>query len=79
MPSRSIPSAPVLIVVANNGAWQIEVQDQTVTPGKVAGTRLQFSDYAAMARSFGMHAERVEMQEQLKPDRKSPPPSSTWW
>jgi hypothetical protein len=36
--------APVLIVVANNGAWQIEVHDQTVTQGKVVGTKLQFAD-----------------------------------
>jgi acetolactate synthase I/II/III large subunit len=60
-------AAPVLIVVANNGAWQIEVHDQTVTHGKVVGTKLQFSDYAAMARAFGMHAERVEKEEQLRP------------
>src|SRR5918997_5110543 len=60
-------NAPVLIVVANNGAWQIEVHDQTVTHGKVVGTRLQFSDHAAVARAFGMHAERVETEEQLKP------------
>jgi len=59
--------APVLIVVANNGAWQIEVHDQTVTHGKVVGTRLQDADYAGMARSFGMHAERVETEEQLGP------------
>jgi len=59
--------APVLIVVANNGAWQIEVHDQTVTHGKVVGTRLQFADYAGMARSFGMHAERVETEDQLAP------------
>ncbi|CAL75594.1 Putative acetolactate synthase (Acetohydroxy-acid synthase) (ALS), TPP-requiring enzyme [Bradyrhizobium sp. ORS 278] len=59
--------APVLIVVANNGAWQIEVHDQTVTHGKVVGTKLQFADHAAMARAFGMHAERVETEEQLGP------------
>ena len=59
--------APVLIVVANNGTWQIEVHDQAVTHGKVVGTRLQFSDYAGMARSFGMHGERVETQDQLQP------------
>jgi acetolactate synthase-1/2/3 large subunit len=59
--------APVLIVVANNGAWQIEVHDQTVTHGKVVGTRLQFSDHAAMARAFGMHGERVETEDQLRP------------
>jgi acetolactate synthase-1/2/3 large subunit len=59
--------APVLIVVANNGAWQIEVHDQTVTHGKVVGTRLQSSDHAAMARAFGMHGERVETEAQLRP------------
>ncbi len=57
--------APVLIVVANNGAWQIEVHDQTDTHGKVVGTRLQVSDYAQMARAFGMHAERVENENDL--------------
>jgi thiamine pyrophosphate-dependent acetolactate synthase large subunit-like protein len=57
--------APVLIVVANNGAWQIEVHDQQQTHGKVVGTRLSFADYAAMARAFGMHAERVERAEDL--------------
>lgn len=59
--------APVLIVVANNAAWQIEVHDQTVTHGKVVGTRLQSSDHAAMARAFGMHGERVDTEEQLRP------------
>jgi acetolactate synthase I/II/III large subunit len=57
--------ALLLIVVANNGAWQIEVHDQTETHGKVVGTRLQFSDHAAMARAFGMHGERVERAEDL--------------
>ena len=57
--------APVLVVVANNGSWAIEVRDQQETHGKVVGTRLQFADYAAMARGFGMHAERVEKAEDL--------------
>ena len=57
--------APVLIVVANNGAWAIEVRDQQETHGKVVGTRLQFADHAAMARGFGLHAERVERAEDL--------------
>ena len=59
--------APVVIVVANNGAWQIEVHDQTVTHGKVVGTKLQFSDHAAMARAFGMYGERVEKAAELGP------------
>ena len=57
--------APVLIVVANNGSWAIEVRDQQETHGKVVGTRLQFSDYAAMARAFGVHGERVEKESDL--------------
>ena len=51
--------APVLIVVANNGAWAIEVRDQAETHGKVVGTKLQFANYAAMAQAFGLHAARV--------------------
>lgn len=57
--------APVLIVVANNGAWAIEVRDQLETHGKVVGTQLQFADHAAMARAFGMHGERVTSAEAL--------------
>jgi len=36
--------AGVVVVVANNGAWQIEVDDQQKTYGRVVGTRLRFSD-----------------------------------
>ncbi|HEX7328119.1 MAG TPA: thiamine pyrophosphate-binding protein [Casimicrobiaceae bacterium] len=56
---------PLLIVVANNGAWQIEVDDQARRFGRVTGTRLQFADHAAMARAFGMHAERVTRTDDL--------------
>lgn len=52
--------APVLVVVANNAAWQIEVHDQEATYGREVGSRLQSADYASVARGFGMHAERVE-------------------
>ena len=57
--------APVLVVVANNGSWAIEVRDQQETHGKVVGTRLQFADHAALARAFGAHGERVERAEDL--------------
>jgi len=57
--------APLLVVVANNGSWAIEVRDQQQTHGKVVGTRLQFADHAGMARAFGMHAQRVEKPEDL--------------
>jgi acetolactate synthase I/II/III large subunit len=57
--------AQLLVVVANNGAWQNEVHDQEERHGRVVGTRLQFADYAQMARAFGTHGERVETAEQL--------------
>ena len=57
--------AKVLIVVANNGAWQIEVSDQADRFNTVVGTRLQFADHAAMARAFGMHGQRVQRHEDL--------------
>ncbi len=59
--------AKPLIVVANNGAWQIEVHDQQDTHGKVVGTKLQVSDYAAMARAFGMYGVSVDKAEDLGP------------
>ena len=52
--------ASPLIVVANNGAWQIEVHDQQSNYGKVVGTKLRTSDYAGMARALGMYAERID-------------------
>jgi acetolactate synthase-1/2/3 large subunit len=57
--------ANVIFVIANNGAWQIEVQDQIDNYHRVVGTRLQFSDHAAMARAFGMYAERVNSADDL--------------
>lgn len=56
---------PVLVVVANNGAWQIEVNDQREHHARVIGTTLQFADYAAVARAFGLYAERVTRADDL--------------
>ena len=52
--------AKVVFIVANNAAWNIERLDQEMNyGGRVIGTTLQWSDYAAMARAFGLHGERV--------------------
>jgi acetolactate synthase-1/2/3 large subunit len=52
--------AKVVLVVANNAAWNIERLDQEMNyGGRVVGTTLAWSDYAAMARAFGLHGERV--------------------
>jgi acetolactate synthase-1/2/3 large subunit len=53
--------AKVVFVVANNAAWNIERYDQQENyGGRVIGTTLRHSDYAAMARSLGAHGERIE-------------------
>ncbi len=52
--------AKALFIVSNNAAWNIERLDQEMNyGGRVVGTTLAWSDYAAMARAFGLHAERV--------------------
>jgi len=59
--------AKVVFIVSNNAAWNIERLDQEMNyGGRVVGTTLAFSDYAMMARAFGLHGERVTDPAQLK-------------
>lgn len=58
--------AKAVFIVSNNAAWNIERLDQEMNyGGRVVGTTLAWSDYAAMARAFGLHAERVTDPERL--------------
>ncbi len=57
--------AAMLVVVANNGSWAIEVRDQQENHGCVVGTQLQFADHAALARALGAHGQRVSRPEDL--------------
>ena len=58
--------AKIVVIVSNNAAWNIERLDQeTNYGGRVVGTLLAHSDYAAMARAFGAHGERVHKPEDL--------------
>ena len=50
---------------ASNGAWQIDVHNQTGTHGKVVGSCFQNLDHAAMACVAGEHGECVEKVEDL--------------
>jgi acetolactate synthase-1/2/3 large subunit len=59
--------AKVVFIVSNNAAWNIERLDQEMNyGGRVVGTTLAWSDYAAMARAFGLHSERVTDPARLK-------------
>ena len=58
--------AKPLIIVSNNAAWNIERFDQADNyGGRIVGTLLRHSDYAAMARALGLHGERVESPAEL--------------
>lgn len=60
--------AKCVFIVANNAAWNIERIDQEMNyGGRVVGTTLRHSDYAGMARALGLHGERVETPEDLRP------------
>ena len=53
--------ARVVFIVANNYAWNIELNDQLATyGGRIIGTELPSCDYAGLARALGLHAERIE-------------------
>ncbi|HMA73089.1 MAG TPA: thiamine pyrophosphate-binding protein [Xanthobacteraceae bacterium] len=53
--------ARAVFIVSNNAAWNIERSDQEANyGGRVVGTTLRHSDYAAMARALGAYGERVE-------------------
>ena len=58
--------AKAVFIVSNNAAWNIERYDQEANyGGRVVGTTLRHSDYAAMARALGAHGERVEQPDEL--------------
>ncbi|MCA2010184.1 thiamine pyrophosphate-binding protein [Cereibacter sphaeroides] len=58
--------AKAVFIVSNNAAWNIERFDQEFNyGGRVLGTTLRHSDYAAMARALGAHGERVEDPAEL--------------
>jgi acetolactate synthase-1/2/3 large subunit len=53
--------AKAVFIVSNNAAWNIERHDQEYNyGGRIVGTTLRHSDYAAMATALGAYAERVE-------------------
>jgi len=60
--------APVIALVVNNGMYgTIRMHQEREYPGRISGTELQNPDFAAYARAFGGHGERVESTDQFAP------------
>ena len=58
---------PVLVIVVDNGMYgTIRMHQEREYPGRVSGTTLQNPDFAAYARAFGGHGERVEKTEDFE-------------
>ena len=58
---------PVLSIVHNNAAWGIIGAGQRRALGFELGTALDGTDYAAIARGFGCHGERVTSAAEVAP------------
>jgi acetolactate synthase I/II/III large subunit len=59
---------PIIVVILDNGMYgTIRMHQEREYPGRVTGTELENPDFAALARVFGGHGERVERTEEFAP------------
>ncbi|TCL74955.1 thiamine pyrophosphate-binding protein [Rhizobium sp. BK251] len=59
---------PLIAVVINNGMYgTIRMHQERDYPGRVSATDLTNPDFAALARAYGGHGERVERTEEFAP------------
>jgi len=60
--------APIIVVVVDNGQYgTIRMHQERDYPGRVVATQLNNPDFAAFARAFGGHGERVERTADFAP------------
>jgi acetolactate synthase-1/2/3 large subunit len=53
-------NAKILVVVVNNGMYgTIRMHQEREFPHRVYGTALRNPDFVALAKAYGLHAERV--------------------
>lgn len=58
----------IVVLVVNNGMYgTIRMHQEREYPGRVSGTELANPDFAAYARAFGGHGERVERTAEFAP------------
>uniref|UniRef100_UPI0033412E7B thiamine pyrophosphate-binding protein n=1 Tax=Castellaniella defragrans TaxID=75697 RepID=UPI0033412E7B len=59
---------PIIVVLVDNGMYgTIRMHQERRYPGRVSATTLRNPDFAAYARAFGGHGERVETSAQFAP------------
>ncbi|TAK44388.1 MAG: thiamine pyrophosphate-binding protein [Betaproteobacteria bacterium] len=60
-------AAPIVLVVNNGMYGTIRMHQEREYPARISGSELQNPDFAAYARAFGGHGERVEATAQFAP------------
>jgi acetolactate synthase I/II/III large subunit len=59
---------PIIVIVVDNRMYgTIRMHQEREYPGRVSATELKNPDFAAYARAFGGHGERVERTEEFMP------------
>ena len=59
---------PILVILLDNGMYgTIRMHQEREYPGRVSATLLKNPDFAAYAKAFGGHGERVERTEDFAP------------
>ena len=59
--------AQPIVLILNNGTYgTIRMHQEKTYPARVSGTTLVNPDFAALARSYGYHGERVERTEDFE-------------
>ncbi|WP_094812781.1 thiamine pyrophosphate-binding protein [Bordetella genomosp. 12] len=57
---------PILFIVSNNGSYaSIRIHQERHYPGRVSGTALNNPDFLALARAYGMPAQRITEAAQI--------------
>lgn len=59
---------PLVVIIVDNGMYgTIRMHQEKHYPGRISATQLKNPDFAAYARAFGGHGERVEKTEEFGP------------
>lgn len=59
---------PIIVLIIDNGMYgTIRMHQERNYPGRISATTLKNPDFAAYAKAFGGHGERVETTEQFAP------------
>ena len=61
--ARQHGAEPIVLILDNGIYGTIRAHQEREYPGRVSGTRMTNPDFAALARAYGMHGERVERTE----------------